>query len=161
MSRIALTDEEMLSCVTAGASRTINALSRGRRGAHGFNRDFERWQIDIEGVMTEMAAAKALGLTYTPTVGRLDSDEGDIGPGLQVRGTKYATGSLLVHDSDHDSHRFILVTGIYGVYDIRGWIYASEGKKPELWKVYKKRGAFWVAQELLRPLNTLELADAA
>lgn len=153
--RIALTDEEMEFCVMSGGRRTINALSRGRRGAHGFNRDFERWQIDIEGVMTEMAAAKALGLTYTPTVGRLDSDEGDVGPGLQVRGTKYATGSLLVHDSDHDDHRFILVTGIYGVYDIRGWIFARDGKDKKLWKEYKGRGAYWVPQAKLLPLAEL------
>jgi hypothetical protein len=161
LTRIALTDEEMLSCVTAGGARTINALSKGRRGAHGFNRDFERWQLDIEGVMCEAAAAKALGLTYSPTVGRLDTDLGDIGPGLQVRGTKYSTGSLLIHDTDNDRDRFILVTGIYGVYDIRGWIYAEHGKSERLWKMYKGRGAYWIPQDMLQPIEKLDLANAA
>lgn len=155
--RVILTDEEMLECAKDGALRLINALSARRTGAHGFNRDHERWQIDIEGVATERAAAKALGLPYTATVGELDTDEGDIGPDLQVRGTKYGTGSLLVHDRDHDHHKFILVTGIYGNYDVRGWIFARDGKDKKLWKEYKGRGAYWVPQKLLHPLDTLEL----
>lgn len=155
--RVALSDEQLLEWGSAGMSRTINALSMGRRGAHGFNRFSERWQIDVEGTLTEGAAALALGLPYEPCVGELDTVDGDIGPGLQVRGTKYAKGSLLVHDSDHDEHRFILVTGIYGVYDVRGWIYAKEGKQKKYWKVYKERGAYWVPQSALRPLDTLDV----
>lgn len=158
---VALTDEEMEFCVLAGARRTINALANRRKGAHGFNRDFERWQIDIEGVMTEYAAAKALSLPYEPTVGRLDTDEGDIGTDLQVRGTKYGSGSLLVHKTDHDHHIFILVTGIYGNYHVRGWIRAAEGKLDALWKDYKGRGAFWVPQSALHPLSELEMPDVA
>ncbi len=153
--RIALTDEEMEACCLAGCRRTINALSKRRIGAHGFDRNHERWQIDVEGVMTEKAAANALNLPYEPVVGRLDTSEGDIGPGLQVRGTKYHSGSLLVHNSDSDEDYFILVTGIYGVYDIRGWIQAKYAKQERLWKQYKGRGAFWVGQEYLQPMVKL------
>lgn len=155
--RIALTSEELLLFGSAGLNRAINAMEKRRAGAHGFDRFTERWQIDVEGVLTEAAAAKALGLPYEPCVGELDTLDGDIGPGLQVRGTKYSSGCLLVHDSDVDDHRFILVTGIYGVYDIRGWIFAKDGKKKSLWKVYKDRGAYWVPQDKLRPMDTLEL----
>lgn len=157
--RIALTVDELIEFGRLGVARCAHALERRRNGAHGFNRDFERWQIDVEGLLAEYAAAKALGLPYEPVVGELDTKDGDIGPGLQVRSTKYPKGSLLVHDSDHDDHRFILVTGIYGVYDIRGWIFAHEGKDKQLWKEYKGRGAYWVPQERLRPLGTV--LDAA
>ena len=159
--RVALTCEEMIRYGSAGVARTSNALEKRRVGAHGFDRNFERWQIDVEGVLTEAAAAKALGLPYEPVVGQLDTMIGDIGPGLQVRGTKYATGSLLIHDKDVDDHVFILVTGLYGVYDIRGWIHARDGKLPSLWKMHKGRGAYWVSQHWLKPIETLELAVAA
>lgn len=159
--RVALTPEEMIRFAGAGVARCANALEKRRVGAHGFDRNYERWQIDCEGVLAEAAAAKALGLPYEPVVDELDTLEGDIGPGLQVRGTKYASGSLLVHDKDVDDHRVILVTGIYGVYDIRGWIWAREGKKKALWKEYKGRGAYWVPQAKLRKIETLDLAVSA
>lgn len=159
--RIALTTEEMVRYGSAGLARCANALEMRRVGAHGFDRNYERWQIDVEGVLTEAAAAKALGVPYEPVVGELDTLAGDIAPGIQVRGTKYTKGSLLVHDKDVDDHAFILVTGVYGVYDIRGWIYAREGKKKSLWKTYKGRGAYWVGQERLRPMDTIVLPEAA
>lgn len=156
--RVALTTAEMIEYGSAGIARCANALERRRVGAHGFDRNHERWQIDVEGLLAEAAAAKALGLPYTPVVGDLDTSLGDIGPGLQVRSTRYASGNLLVHDSDDDEHRFILVTGIYGVYDIRGWIYAREGKHKQLWKVNGGRGAYWVPQVRLRPMETLDVS---
>lgn len=159
--RIALTTEEMVRYGSAGLARTANALEMRRVGAHGFDRNHERWQIDVEGVLTEAAAAKALNLPYKPVVGELDTLLGDIGPGLQVRGTKYPTGSLLIHNKDLDDDIFILVTGIYGVYDIRGWIHARDGKLEKLWKMYKNRGAFWVGQEWLKPIETLPLQVAS
>lgn len=155
--RVALTTEEMVKYASAGVSRCANALEKRRVGAHGFDRNHERWQIDVEGVLTEAAAAKALNLPYEPVVGALDTMLGDIGPGLQVRGTKYSSGSLLIHAKDLDDHKFILVTGIYGIYDIRGWIHARDGKLDKLWKQYKGRGAYWVGQEWLRPIDELEL----
>ena len=157
--RVAFTAEELIEYGTHGVARCAFALEKGRQGAHGFDRHDERWQIDVEGVLTEAAAAKALGLPYSPTVGELDTSVGDIGPTLQVRGTKYPKGSLLMHDKDVDDHSYILVTGRYGVYDVRGWIYGREGKHKPFWKDYKGRGAYWVPQEKLRPMDSLVLPE--
>ncbi len=153
--RVALTTEELCTYGAQGVARCANAMEKRRQGAHGFDRNYERWQIDVEGVLCEAAAAKALSLPYEAVVGRLDTDEGDIGKGLQVRGTKYNTGSLLVHASDRDDDKFILVTGAYGVYDIRGWIHARDGKVDKLWKEHRGRGAYWVPQEFLKPIETI------
>jgi hypothetical protein len=149
-----LTTEEIIRFGGAGVARCANALEKRRSGAHGFNRDNERWQIDVEGLLAEAAAAKALGLPYEPTVGELDTHLGDIGPRLQVRSTKYPTGSLLIHDKDADRDKFILVTGIYGVYDIRGWIYGEEGKFDKYKKQHGGRWAYWIGQHLLRPMES-------
>ena len=143
----------MIRYGSAGIARCAGAMSKRRQGAHGFDRNDERWQIDVEGVLCEAAAAKALGVPYEPVVGMLDTDLGDVAPGVQVRGTKYPQGSLLVHDSDRDRDKFILVTGKYGIYDMRGWIHAEHGKLPHLWKVYKGRGAYWVGQQFLKPFD--------
>lgn len=156
--RVALTTAELIEYGGKGVERCAYALEKNRVGAHGFNRNYERWQIDVEGLLAEYAAAKALNLPYVPTVGSLDTHEGDIAPGVQVRSTKYNTGSLLVHDKDLDDHRYILVTGAYGVYDLRGWIFASEGKDKKYWKTYKTRGAYWVPQDALRPMEDLAVS---
>lgn len=157
MIEVLLTTAEMVKYGAAGVARCAHALTKRRQGAHGFDRNDERWTIDVEGCLAEAAAAKSLGLIdgFEPTVGHLDTDEGDIGPGLQVRSTKYDKGNLLIHQSDPDHHAYILVTGRYGVYDVRGWIRASEGKLPELWKVNGKRGAFWVPQDRLHAMDEL------
>lgn len=160
--KIALTVDEMILYGGYGLERCANALWRGRRGNHGFNRDNERWQIDVEGSLAEYVAAKALGLLpFNPAVDELDSEKGDIGPGLQVRSTKYLSGSLLIHDSDDDNHVFILVTGAYGRYTVCGWIYAREGKREEFRKTYKGRTAYWVGQDCLRPIEDVPLPRVA
>lgn len=146
-----------------GAARCASALSRRRQGAHGFDRDHERWQIDCEGVLAEAAVSKALGFEYEATLHALDTAKGDLGDKVnskvQVRSTKYQTGSLLIHGKDADDHRFVLVTGIYGSYTIRGWILGEFGKHDNLWKTYKGRGAYWVPQDMLRVWDRQEMLD--
>jgi hypothetical protein len=88
---------------------------------------------------------------------QLDTGLGDVLPGIQVRSTKYKSGSLLVHKTDADDDRFVLVTGSQGAYDIRGWITGSDGKREEFWKVYKTRGAYWVPQDALKPFTIRRL----
>lgn len=159
--RVALTTEEMIRFGSIGLGRCADSLERRRVGSHGFDRNHERWQIDVEGCLTEAAAAKALGIPYEPYDG-IDTDIGDIGPGLQVRGTKYAKGCLLIHPKDNDDHRFILVTGIYGVYDVRGWIHARDGKDEKFWRAVGNRPpTFWVEQDALQPIETLKLGGPA
>lgn len=150
--RIEFTHDEIRRWAYAGVDRRVSAMAAGRKGAHGFNRD-DFWQLDLEGLLAEAAVAKALGVYFSPVTGQLDTTLGDVLPGLQVRSTKYKSGSLLVHERDPDDDRFLLVVGAQGVYDIPGWIHGRDGKKPEFWKVYKDRGAFWVPQAALQPFD--------
>lgn len=153
---VTFTPDEIRMWAHRGVDRRCSAIERGRRGAHGFNRtDF--WELDIEGLLAEAAVAKALGLYYAPVTGALDTALGDVMKGIQVRSTKYDNGCLLVHDSDADDDRFVLVTGSQGNYQIRGWIYASFAKEPRWWRIYKGRGAFWVPQSALHPFKPKEL----
>ena len=94
---VEFTSDELRRWAYSGVDRRISAMAKNRKGAHGFNRtDF--WEIDIEGLCAEAAVAKAFSVHYSPVTGALDTRIGDVLHGVQVRSTKYDTGSLLVHD---------------------------------------------------------------
>jgi hypothetical protein len=150
---IVLDPPELRAAAIAGIDRRISAMQKQRRGNHGFDRE-DFWRIDIEGACAEAAVAKFLAVPFSPVVGALDTALGDVA-GLQVRSTKYGSGSLLIHNSDADDHIFILVTGENGKYALRGWRYARDCKHPSLWKTYKGRGSFWVPQDMLLPMKEL------
>jgi hypothetical protein len=150
--RVDFDSEEIRRWAYAGVDRRVSAMAKNRKGAHGFNRsDF--WQLDLEGLLAEAAVAKALGVYYAPVTGALDTGLGDVLPGIQVRSTKYDTGSLLVHDSDADSDLFLLVTGASGSYIVRGYISGKDAKNPSFTKTHKGRTAYWVPQSALRVLT--------
>jgi hypothetical protein len=156
--KVDLTPEEMRRWAYAGVDRRISAMAMGRKGAHGFDREFEAWQIDIEGLLAEAAVAKALNLWFSPITGELDTHLGDVAPGIQVRSTRHGydktnIGNLLIHDSDKDDDRFILVVGSYGKYRIAGWIHGRDGKQEKWKRQHKGRWAYWVQQENLKPFE--------
>ena len=158
--------EELRRWAHAGIDRRISAMLAKRRGAHGFDREFEAWQIDVEGLLAEAAVAKALGVYFNPTVGALDTELGDVLPGIQVRSTRYGydrtdKGFLLMHDSDDDEHRFILVCGAYGHYRIAGWIEGRHGKQDAYHRHHKGRWAYWVPQSALKPFEPKTLVVRA
>lgn len=160
---VTFTPDEMRRWAYAGVDRRVSAIEKGRRGAHGFNRD-DFWQLDVEGMLAEAAVARALGVFFSPVTGHLDTALGDVIPGVQVRSTKYKSGSLLVHDSDADDDRFLLVTGSSGTYHLAGWIMGSKGKLKKFIKEYKGRSAYWVPQSALTPFSVDDfkvLLDAA
>lgn len=142
---VVLSEQELRLAAQCGVERRLSAMGKKRQGAHGFDRD-DFWGIDIEGLAAEMAVAKALRVYYSPVVGHLDTDEGDVLPGVQVRSSKHPNAHLLIHESDHDDHRFILVTGACGDYYIAGWTWGRDGKQQRFWREYKGRSAFWVPQ---------------
>lgn len=159
--QVVLSLSELREAARAGIERRLSALEKGRRGAHGFNRDYEAWSIDIEGLAAEMAAAKGLGLPYTPMVGDLDTDIGDVAPGLQVRSTRYESGHLLLHETDLPHHVFILVVGQAPNFRLAGWTTPAASRTPERWREEKGRGAYWVAQDELEQMGDLLVGDAA
>lgn len=149
--KVELDENELRRWAHAGIDRRISAMAKKRKGAHGFDREGEAWQIDIEGLCAEAAVAKALGVYFNPVVGELDTTLGDVLPGVQVRSTRYGydrtnVGFLLCHDTDADTDRFVLVCGAYGHYRIAGWILGENGKQPAYKKQYKGRWAYWVPQ---------------
>ena len=150
--KVSLTPHELRLAAFSGVERRISAMEKQRQGAHGFDRD-DFWSLDIEGLAAEAAVAKALGRWYSPVVGHLDTNEGDVAPGVQVRSSKYAGAHLLLHKTDDDDHRFVLVTGACGEYVIRGWCRGGLGKQEKFWRENNGRWAYWVPQNVLFPFT--------
>lgn len=135
-----------------GIDRRLGAVQRGRRNAHGFTGG-GAWDIDIEGAAAELAACVWLGLPWEPVVGELDTLDGDLGNGRQVRSTRHEQGHLLLHGSDADDHRFVLVVGKAPRLRVVGWCLGREGKVSAHWKEPEQgRPCFMVPQTALRPL---------
>lgn len=157
---VTLSSAELREAAGAGIERRISALEKKRKGAHGFNRDYEAWSIDIEAIAAEMAVAKALGFAFNPVVDALDTVQGDVA-GMQVRSTKYESGHLLLHESDDARHIFILAVGLAPTFTLAGWTTPKVSRTPERWRVEKGRGAYWVAQADLKPMAKLRVPVSA
>ena len=152
--------DDVYTYACKGVERRIDSLKKNRKGNHGFDREYEAWSIDVEGMLAEAAVAQAIGVVHAPVVGTLDTERGDVGPGLQVRSTRYGfdranVGCLLLHDSDSDTDKFILACGSNGTYRIPGWIEGVHGKQSAFIKHNKGRWAYWVPQSALKPLDAL------
>jgi hypothetical protein len=61
-----------------------------------------------------------------------------------------------LHDRDNDEAVFVLVVGSYPSMKIVGWIYGEEGQKKEYWWEGTGRPAYFVPQENLRALDSLQ-----
>lgn len=156
---VTLTTDELRLWAARGVERRCSAVDKKRSGAHGLriNPRAHLWEMDIEGLLAEAAVAKALGIYYAPVTGALDTALGDVTKGVQVRSTQYPDGCLLIHNSDSDDDRFVLVTGSQGKYVIQGWIKGGFGKEPKWWRTYQGRSAFWVPQAALHPFKPKQM----
>ena len=135
MTVISITPAEYMYIGLAATMRRVSALKKNRKPEHKITPDRE-WQSDIEGMVGEFVLAKALGRFWTPTVGHLDSDIGDVGS-WQVRTTAWKNGSLIVNKKDHDGHKFVLITGENEVgydWNVRGWMYGEDAKADKYWE---------------------------
>lgn len=142
---------EVSIAARVGVQRMIRALARGRAPAHGGpgnGGDLTGWGVHIEGAAGEMAAAKIMG-RYWP--GNVEPDyDGDIGPGLHVRSTPRADGSLILHPRDVDG-AFMLLTGCIPTFTMVGWIHSSQGKQERFWRDDVRAPAFFIPQSELNP----------
>ena len=152
--QITLSQTELLTAGMQGLFRRLKAIEK-QRDNQGvpFN---QLWESDIIGSMGEMVIAKWLDKFWSPQVGELDSETGDVA-GLQVRTTGYRDGHLWMSKHDNPDHIFVLVRGDNSVKQswwIVGWVYGHEGKKEEYWSSkLRNRYAYWIPQSVLHPIE--------
>jgi hypothetical protein len=138
--------------------RRIRAIHGGRTAAHDIpDKDQEeflaaktQWQNDIEGAMGECAAAIYFDKFWDG--GGFWPEAGDVGK-IEIRQTSLPNNRLIIYPKDSKESRFVSVVGMNGKYTLRGWIYGHEGMKDEFWKAPKGRFAWWVDNDILRPMS--------
>lgn len=147
---VVLAPAEMMQAATVGLIRQLQNLRDQREPAHGAG-DEKDWQKHVEGALGEFALAKVLDRFPSGAHGFRARDVGK----WQVRTTRHPDGRLILHHSDADDDRFVLVTGVNGDYVLRGWILGRDGKQQKWWvdPSGKNRPAYFVPQSALRPLD--------
>jgi len=138
----------------AGIIRHLQFIARNAKCQHG-QKDPTTWQMQIEGCLSEYALSQYLGIHWE---GAGEIGGTDVGKDEEVRVTPISNGHLILHPSDKDDKRFWLLTGKNGVYQVRGYLYGRDGKKPEFWKtihekdddgVIRDRSCYWIPQSFL------------
>ena len=126
---VKLTPAEVLQGAQAGIMRQTKNIRRKLKHRYGASAEND-WQMHVEGCLGEMAVAKYLDRFWHGAVGI--PHHGDIGS-IEVRTSNHETARLIVHDRDLSDSVFILVTGLNGLYNIRGWIKGKEAKQRRFW----------------------------
>jgi hypothetical protein len=146
---ITLSPLEYTHAAQAGFLRQAANICKGRADAYGFSGD--GYNEHITGAIGEFVVSLALGLPWRGPGSLRAPDVGQ----LQVRATQRPNGSLILHDGDNDADPFVLVTGSFPTFTVRGYIWGRQGKRPQFWNDQIKRPAYFVPQSALRPLSDL------
>lgn len=141
--KVTLTSAEILLGAQAGAMRQVENMKLNRTPYYGAGRSND-WQLNIEGVLGEMAVAKHIDCFW---YGKGVFRGRDVG-NYEVRSTAHQNGRLILHPDDDDDAFFFLVVGAYGQYTVAGKILGRQGKVERYWSdpTGKGRPAFFVPQ---------------
>ena len=149
---VTLSPSELLHGAMCGVYRQVQNIRRRRRDRFGAEVE-AGWQLHICGALGELAVAKHLG-RYWIGMGVLGDLEADDFAGGQVRWATRPTDRLILHESDPDNARFVLVTGVTDEFLLHGWILGSDGKQKRFWNdPVGGRPAFFVPRSELRDIR--------
>ena len=156
---ITLTWSEMQVAHEVAGQRIIMNLRGGAKAKRGAPKGIKGDALHLMACRAEMAVAKHLGRFWSGAVG--DYSAADIGPGLgiEVRGTEYPDGRLIVHgdDDDPDDSIFVLVIANGPVMTLPGWMKGRVAKQQQWWSdpTGENRPAFFVPQGALWDMDEL------
>jgi len=163
---VELVPMELFQAAMVGVYRRLDAMRKNRKDKErdaGKCDHLSFWQNEIEGAAGEAVVSKYLGLYWSGSPGELFKPDAG---GCEVKTTPYEYGRLLIRDReakerpDKIQKPWILVTGGYGRYVIRGWLwpepYVSEGKSSPYWCAPDGVQYCWaLPQDKLSPISEL------
>jgi len=109
-------------------------------------------EYDIVGARCELAFARYYGKPWVGVVNDFWTLPGDVG-NVQIRGTRWLEGCLLLHpeDAKYGTAPFVLVLDDCPRFRIAGWTTFAAGALPQHWQEkVRGRPAYFVPQSSLR-----------
>ena len=96
-------------------------------------------------------------------VGAIGDTSADDVADWQVRSTRGPTNRLIVHKTDHDDKRYILVRADLPRFVLVGWILGRDAKRDEWWTdpTGKGRWAYFVPASALHPMPVRVRVDTS
>lgn len=152
MTEIRLTGRQISVGAHVGALRVCQCIRDGSTHVNNKKPSAKDWSDHIESACAEFALAEFLGVSWG---GARTIRAPDVGDDLEVKHSVYANAHLLIQRDQPNETRMVLVTGQLGIYRVRGWLRAGDGKRTELWRDHNgnDRPAFWVPQSELNPIE--------
>ncbi len=125
---------EMSNALQVGGSRLIEQHRQAAEGTTTFNSTMSpnKWQVNIEGAMGEVAVAKFLRTYWEGSVNEYAA--ADVGGFVEVRTCSFDDGWLWVWPKDDDDRLVVLVVGRSPVFTVIGWIRAGDAKIESNWQ---------------------------
>ena len=152
--RVELTEAQQRDARLAATAAGIEAKVYSARAAVFDPPDRQR--TDTLAYGAEIAASVATGIAWRGYQPMRRRHGGDLVDGTEVRHTERADGGLAIRASDYDERPYVLVTGSDGVtYDVHGWLYAAEAKRPAYYRDDWAYPAWCAPQCDLRPIAEL------
>lgn len=145
-------NDEIRSHVAAMAR--IREISASPDHSSRFNREinFHEYVTEVaESIGAEIAVARYFkDYDFVPTINTF-KNEADYGKNIEVKWTRYNTGSLIINATDRPTDIAVLVVGRSPVYRLAGWIPVAVARKDR----YKKLSSWWISQSDLQPIDNL------
>ena len=155
--KIWLTEAELDYALMAGMARIKSSKGYSYDNEHLDAKELVR--LCALGAAAELAAAKWLNVPNFKLSINTYKDEPDIWPNWEVKHTEYANGHLIILDSDRDTDRAVLVTGV-NPFTIVGWLPVDYCKDDLYLKATRQTAiSYWVPQgELVKVHDTISQA---
>jgi hypothetical protein len=106
-----------------------------------------------ESIGDEYAVAKYFGIADFSAADSRFKRTADVGSIIEVKWTKYDSGSLIIYDTDRSTDIAILVTGKSPNYYLKGWIPIAVAKNQK-WR-RRDQPTYWVEQYHVHPIENL------
>lgn len=156
--KVKLTEEEINLAYEIAHKRNQSQRKANRKDGKVLEDSIE---IDKQGALAELAVAKCLGRLWDGKFFEIHEwlnyrQSGNDVSGLEIRSTKHKNGRLIIHPNDKDYVPYVLVIQDKDDFELVGWLYAFEAKRPEYFKdVGYGRPCYYAPRDILRDIKTL------
>ena len=153
MINVSLNYWECFTAASVALNRKLESKFKNLKNSTFGKQNKDEWKNDIEGALTEMAFCKAFGMYWDGSVNTFKNPDVPDTP-IQIRGTEYNTGRLIIRENDPVNDLYILVVGSIPNYKIVGGLFGHQGRMDKFIEDPNNQGRCWmIPQQQLLPVE--------